>query len=731
METARFFNLLRKQKYTLIAVPFLVMAIAFLLVRKLPDVYAAKGSIAAGILDGSQEGIGTSIEKNLMQETKVNQEFSNIIQMMQMKKVYDLVSYKLILHDLTSDVPFRKPSGLLKTVVGDARNHAIEVYTDKYNKREPLSLWDDDQKGLQKLLASMGYDFESLQKKLRVYRLENSDFINVEYESDSPKLSAFVVNTLCSEFIDYYSNVSKENEKRTINFLATMMAQKKDSLDNQVDSLRKFKIDNKVLNLNAQASGLYTQMGEFETKIGVMQKDIEATEGALKSLNERFNANNRGYNSNVSPLTQDILMTKQQLTAANDALIKSNYDPKFQSRIDSLKEVLSNEINQQSDRYIQNPLTTKENLAAQKMNLEINLDLDRSSIKSLQNEYNKLNARFNSLVPHEAVIQAYEGNINVASQEYLEVLKKYNQTNMAFTSSSSLKQIEMAMPGAPQPSKKTLLVGVSGLGSFVFCLLILFVVFYIDDSINIPQELANKTEMPVMGYLPLLRNLSMLNLNQLWRPDNDSEDNKAFKSQLRSIRFETDNELGGSHLLAVTSLGQGEGKTFLAMSLASACLMINKRVLLIDGNFANPALTEFTQPEYFLEDYLTGKSAMPRTGYENDITVMGNRGTDTSLFEIAIEQDIRQKMDALCTVFDIIIIESSSLDTLNLSKEWLSVANKVIAVYESGKTISTTDKSQIEYLRELKDKYVGWVINRVPGEYMTSQHKKSRKKAMR
>ena len=122
---------------------------------------------------------------------------------------------------------------------------------------------------------------------------------------------------------------------------------------------------------------------------------------------------------------------------------------------------------------------------------------------------------------------------------------------------------------------------------------------------------------------------------------------------------------------------------------------------------------------------------MPRTGYENDITVMGNRGTDTSLFEIAIEQDIRQKMDALCTVFDIIIIESSSLDTLNLSKEWLSVANKVIAVYESGKTISTTDKSQIEYLRELKDKYVGWVINRVPGEYMTSQHKKSRKKAMR
>ena len=721
MEGGKFFNILRKQRYTLMAIPLLVMGIAFMLVRKLPDVYSAKGSLSAGILDGSQEGTTASMEKNILQESKVNQDFSNLLQMMQMKKVYDQVSYQLIIHDFTSPTPFRPPSKMLKDVYRhpDAKEHALQVYNDLYTRREPLSLWDKDQKGMNDVLISMGYDYESLTKKLHVYRVENSDFIDVEYESDSPKLSAFVVNTLCKEFIEYHSNVTKENERRTIHFLADMLASKKDSLDTQVSGLRDFKISNRVLNLNEQAKSLYGQMTDFETRIELLQKDIKANEGALDSINGKFRANNRGYvDSKLTSLNQDIILTKQQLKSLNEAYIKNNFDPSYTQRIDSLKEILSEEINQTTDKVIMNPLTSKENLVAQKMNLEVNQDLAKSSLKSLQDELGKLNKRFDTLVPHEAVIQAYEGNINVASQEYLELLKKYNQTTMAYNSSSSLKQIEMAMPGAPQPSKKMLLVIISGLGSFVFCLLVLFIIFFLDDSINTPQELANKTNMLVLGYLPMLNNISLLNLNQLWRPDQETDESRALKTQLRSIRFETDNELRGAHMLAVTSIGEGEGKTFLSMSLASAHLMINKKVLLIDGNFGNPAITQYMQPEHYLDDYLTGKSYMPTPNYENEITVMGNRGNDTSLFEVATENRVRAKMEELRSAYDIIIIESSSLETLNLSKEWLNVADKVIVVFEAGKTLTTNDESQVAYLRSLSNKFIGWAINKVvaPGQ---------------
>lgn len=270
----------------------------------------------------------------------------------------------------------------------------------------------------------------------------------------------------------------------------------------------------------------------------------------------------------------------------------------------------------------------------------------------------------------------------------------------------------MAMPGESQPSKKMLMVAISGVGSFAVMILILFILFYLDDSIQFTEELANKTNFAVLGFLPLIHNSSLLNLNQLWEYDNGEPENKFFKNQLRSVRFETDEVLGNCQMLTVTSLGHGEGKTFLSMSLASAYIMVNKKVLLIDGNFGDPAITRLTKTNDYIEDYLTDKSSMPRPSYDNDVTILGNKGMDTSLFEISNEKDIRQKIENLKYNFDIIIIEASPLNSLNLAKEWVSVSEKVVAVFEANKTITKLEQQFLAYLKSQNDKFLGWVFNK-------------------
>ena len=711
MEATKFLNILKKHKYSLIAIPILIMGIAFMLVRKQPNVYMAKGSMAAGLVENSQTSL---LDKSLLQESKINQQFSNLIQMMQMKQVYDQISYQLILHDLTTTTPFKKPSKLLETLNEDARKHAVETYFDHYNQKAALSTWDKDQKGLNEVLKSMGYDYASLSKKLKVYRIENSDFITVEYESDSPMLSAYVVNSLCKEFIQYYTSLTKDNQYKAIQFLDTMMQQKKDSLNDQVGGLKNFKIQNHVLNLSEYAKTLYTQIADLEGRIQQVKKEIDANKGALENINKKFSSNGRQY-SDTSQITlnQKIVALKEQMTSTYDEYAKSSFDPKYKVRMDSLKQILDREINRSIDRAPLNPLEAKANLISQKMNLEINLDLATSSIKSLQDEYTNLNRRLNALVPYEAVIQSYEGNISVASQEYIEVLKKYNQTSLAYNSGVQLRQIEMAMPGEAQPSKKMLVVGLSGVGSFAVMVLILFVLFYLDDSIQFAEELANKTNFAVLGLLPLINNSSLLNLNQLWEYDNGDPENKFFKNQLRSVRFETDDVLKGSQMLTVTSLSQEEGKTFLSMSLASAYIMVNKKVLLIDGNFNDPAITRLTKTNDYIEDYLTDKASTPRPSYDNDITVLGNKGMDTSLFEISNEKNVREKMENLKYNFDIIIIEASSLNTLNQAKEWINVSEKVIAVFESNKSLAKSDQQFLAYLKSQNDKFIGWIFNKV------------------
>jgi len=95
------------------------------------------------------------------------------------------------------------------------------------------------------------------------------------------------------------------------------------------------------------------------------------------------------------------------------------------------------------------------------------------------------------------------------------------------------------------------------------------------------------------------------------------------------------------------------------------------------------------------------------------VVVAGNRGTDTSLFEVCNEKIVREKLQALKNEFDVIIIESSALDSQNRSKEWCSVSDKVLAVFSAGKSITHHEKLQLEYLKTINGKFLGWVMNNV------------------
>lgn len=712
-------------------IPVLVMVIAYILTRKLPDIYSSKASLAAGIVKASsQESI---LDKNPLQDSKISQEFGNMIQLMQMKKVYDQVSYRLILHDLSEPgTPFRKPSKLLGELNQDARKHALAVYTDLYLKRQPLSLWDKDQKGLNDLLISMGYDYDALAKKMKIYRIENSDFITVEFESENPVLSAFTVNTLCSEFIAYHSFITKETEINTISFLDTLLAQKRDSLTNRMENLRKFKIENHLLDLNEQAKALYSQIADIEGKIQTVQKDIDGDNAALESLNKQFSSKEkRDVDEKLANMNQTTATLKDQINALEDEYYRTN-DVRYKVRADSLKDIVVQQLLVSGQHYTANPASTKENLINQRMNLELNRDLASGSLVTLQKELHKLKNRFDTLVPKEAIIKGYDDNISLAGQEYVEIQKKYNQANMSFNSGKQVKQIEMAMPGAKQPSKKMLLVAVSGIGSLVLCLLVLFVLFYLDNSIKYESELANKTNLRVLGALPFITHSSLLDLNQLWAADNDSNVDKYFRNQLRSVRYETEMCIEGNHMLAVTSLTPGEGKTFLSMCLASAFTMVNKKVLLIDGNFTDNSITQITHPQYFIEEFINGRTNIPYPDAYTDITIIGNKGMDISLFEINTEATIRQKIDQLKAAFDIIIVEASSLDTMNQAKEWITVSDCVIAPFETNKTIHSQQKALVSYLKTLNGKFAGWILNKQTDEDETSSKKRkflSRKKA--
>lgn len=710
MDLGNFFKLLVKQKLALIIIPLITIIISFFLVRNLPNVYQSESPLATGLVDQTQQILNNN---ESTQESQINQEFSNLIEMMHLKKVFNQVSYKLILHDLTSDQPFRTSSKDIENLNPNARQHAIQIYTERYNENKPLSLFSQDEKGLQNVITSMGYDYGSLNNKTNIYRSQNSDFITVGFESENPQLSAFVTNTLIDEFIKFYSLQVRTNQIKAKNFLNNLLKQKRVSLDQKLNGLKNYKIENRVLNLNEQAKSLYGQIADYESKKEQTEKDVVAYIGAIGGINTKFNPRDRRYiEGTLTHLNQDILSTKTKLRNLNDQYIQSNFEEEYPPRIDSLQNILTSQINSLSDKYIFNPLLAKESLIQQKLTLEISLDLAKYSIKSLNAELKRLNTKFDKLVPFEAVIQSYESDIDVAGKEYLEILQKFNQTTMESDFSINLRQVELAVPEKAQPSKKMLLVILSGIISFIFCVVVLFVIFFLDNSIKQPKELANRTSLPVLGHLNLI-NASTLDLKQLWSNSNESPQMLKFKDLLRSIRFEVDEELRGNKVLVINSMRQHEGKTLFALSLSYAYTMINKKVLLIDGNFSNPGISKAINSKTYINDYLNGKLKSFGKDTESLISVLGNPGGDLSLLEITSQEIIRERFNRLKADFDIIIIEASSLDTLNKSKEWILFADKIVTVFEANQNITLAKKQYIDYLSTNNEKFIGWILNKV------------------
>lgn len=705
-EFLQFLRLLQRNKITLIVVPLITVIVCYFLVKKLPDSFESRGRIATGLVDKTDQVVTKAKEE---QDSQIARKFESLIQVMLLKRTLDQVSYRLILNDLKGikDSTWREPVKELQEMSKGDKAKAIALITQKYKAREELFVWKPYESYLSKIIEDMHYDAGSLREKLIIYRTGGSDYIDIQYEAENPDLTAYVINTLAQEFIVQNSSRVVDNNKKTIDFLQSFMQQKLAALNERMNTLRNFKIQNRVLNLNEQAKSMYGQMADFETKREIAHKDIVAYGAAIRNIDNKFNPADRKYfESALTEINQSIVSSKLNLKSLNERYIQSNFDPKLKLSLDSLKGKLTEQISFAADKYAYNPMALKQDLVTQKMSMEISLELAKNSVESIQGELNRLNRKFDGLVPNEAKIQEYETSIDITSKEYIEALQRYNEASLEFSFPVYLRLIEKAIPGEVQASKKMVLVILSGIISLTFCVFVFFILFFLDKSIRYPIQLANATNKPVLGYLNALGKESDLSLSGMNASDGKSI--RTYKNLVRSIRYELDNEIEDPKILSITSLSDGVGKTSFVIALAWAFSKINKTVLIIDGNFGQPDISRLNPEAGLFETYIS-KQNLPEA-VSGQISILGNRGGDISLLELADEKQLSASIQVLKTRFDIILIETDSLAAMNKAKEWITYSDRLVAVFAAGHAISEDDQSKIQYLDNLGEKFSGWVL---------------------
>ena len=146
MDIKAFLKLVKKYKWVLILVPIIAVIITYFLVQNLPKQYSSEVQISTGLLDPSKKLISNE-NTDFFQ---INQQFSNIMEKFKMKKIINILSYNLILHDLEQPKSaFRKYSDKIDSLSAEQKQELINLFREKLATKSVLTLADN--KGKYKL----------------------------------------------------------------------------------------------------------------------------------------------------------------------------------------------------------------------------------------------------------------------------------------------------------------------------------------------------------------------------------------------------------------------------------------------------------------------------------------------------------------------------------------------------------------------------------------------------
>jgi Mrp family chromosome partitioning ATPase/uncharacterized protein involved in exopolysaccharide biosynthesis len=723
MDFVYLFRILMKRKWIIIGSALIAAAVAYLLTANQPRKYRSITQIATGYTTNDAVRLNNENTDYLQTETK----FNNLVVTFSSPAVISLLSYDLILHDLTDPHPFHvltKEQKLEKAYKEVNPDEAARAFQEKLRTMKMLTSFNPEEKKLLELLKLYEYDYDNIMKKMAVYRLQRTDFLQLEYVSDNPNLSAFVVNDVFDQFVRYYGNARNKISSESIDTLRNIMEKKKQTLDQKNALLQKAGLSNIEIQSTGDMdviSNLEQALTSERAKLSTLQANLRKTNQRLADL-ERRPAERKDDNN-------ELIVLRNAMNEANATYLRSN-DPEDLKKYNTLKSQYEQKV--AASRPLstgKDPVTEKVDLMAQKTDLEIDIQESNALIGSLRTQINALKGSVSSAASRTAASESMVKEAEQANKEYLEAKQRYNDaTDIAGTGINNFRVIVPGQPAIePEPSKRAILVALAGVAAVLITIAFIVFLTYLDSSVRTPTIFAKNVGLRLIS---LVNFMNMKNRNfvanvianrQIAMDSDENKRNNIFRESLRKLRYEI--ETSGKKIFLFTSTKKGQGKTTIIQALSYSMSLSKKKVLIIDTNFCNNDLTVLLNAEPVLEKIVPYKSdnkalieqvkVFSKDLGLGTVYAIGSEGGDYTPSEILPRENLLQHLHLLTSDFDYIFLEGPPLNDFSDSKELAQYVDGVIAVFSAQDVIKQIDKQSITFFKELNGKFCGSILNMV------------------
>jgi len=754
-------KILKRKLGILVGVPVLTVVASYFLVSEIGDRYKSTAQIATGFTTDD----AVKLSETPATPFDVSTNFTNTIESMSSVPVLSLVSYRLVIHDLEDEKPFRVfDESKEKNIIIDEKaiTNALALFKEKLKGIKTLNMYDTQDQMLFAILKGYGYDAETVRKDLKIKRVENSDFISVEFLSENPFLSALTVNTVCQEFIRYNKTLKTDRSSESIEFLKTIVDEKKKILDKKTDSLNKFRVNNNVFTHDAETKNKIALITDYELNRDREANTINRLEFSIDKIENTIEVKSKNLGKANQ---QEVLLVNQRILELQRRIneLNSSGNESSKGKLSQLRDELALETSR-LDALSANEKVREETrqLEKERDDLKMDLQIAKNNLSSIDHSLRKLKNDVAGSASKQVSTTDLDREVELATTEYINAQDKYNAAkNKSLVIGSSIRQSLEGQPSyKPESSQAIFIMAVAGFGGFLLSLLGVLAYEFMDGSVRIATRLEKFTGLPNLGTINFLKDKDF-NLREVFKDRTANKEYEMFSHFLRKLRYEV--QSSGGKVFLVTSTQVGAGKSFFIVSLAYALSLVKSKVLIIDTNFRRNALTKALLPrmdsrkllkkgiidedddddlmleegKFHSEDNdeeTTPGNELPvkRNPGERDLTrnlinrtkfpgvdIIGNIGANDSPSEIMAGRDFKQMIQDLSSRYDCVIMEGPALNDYSDSKELIDYADKVIPVFSASSSFGHRDKESLKYLKSINGRLMGTVLNKVKFKYLT------------
>jgi polysaccharide biosynthesis transport protein len=634
----------------------------------------------------------------------------------------------LMKHDLvtSNEISFRK----LKD--NDSKKFSktdIQTYLNNLNsgvEGSAITKFDESYAISKELEKAYGYDDMSLREKMEIKRVDKTDYLRLEFDSENPKLSYFVLKTFIDEFFNFYYSKQDNQINRAYMFYDTIVGQKKIILDSLTSGYNNYSKNNAIVALDEQSTSIVTQLKELEMARAEEEQKLFSNEAAKKNL--------EGYSTKYNRLKEDdfskTVYSNKDIKDINDQISKlelKNLDSGFKDenikkQIEELKKKRKelSTIIANSRRKVGDILDDKEKeFFVKYVDAETNYEMSKQSLSKINEALGQIRGQKGKLVKDNAFLHILGNQLEIARKEFEHYVDLRNAAELNKKSSENpLKVIEYPiLPLKPESSKRALMSIFAAVATGTLTLLFLFFMSYFESTASNAAQLKKLTGYKPIGIVNTISPKQNYNLDDLFNQFTQNIEGDYFKESIRRVRTEIEHTDKKTFLFV--SPKEQEGKSFIIALLAFTMRLKNSKVLIVDTNFKNNTLSSLSQSSQSAESLNTNGLAPFKSselGFNIDLSrvdIIGNKGGHNSPSELLSGVDFKKKMEKLSANYDYIFFEAAAMNKYSDARELVDYVDKVIIIFDAKNKINNQDTEALSFVKKLGDKFLGAILNKV------------------